>query len=121
MAALGIGPSIVGLDAGAPAASELIVATGLHAGQPAVDIVIAGPEERSNRRRVNKLPPCPQAAGVATDVAAGPGPYPDHQRRRRRRLVDRRWPPQVGRYGRRRDNRSKRDACEETLFHLIPL
>ena len=56
MAALGVGPSIVGLDAGHLAASELIITTGLHTGQPAVDIVIAGPEERSNRRRVNKLP-----------------------------------------------------------------
>ena len=118
MAGLGVGPSIVALDANHPAASELIIATGLHAAQPAVDVVIAGLGQRS----INKLLPCPQTADVAADVAAGPGPYldrDDHRRLGRRRRVDR--PPQVGRDGGGRDQCSKCDACEERLLHSVPL
>src|SRR5262245_22793789 len=121
MTALGAGPSVVALDADYPATSELIIATGLDAGQPAVDVVIAGPEERTNRGNVNQFPSRPQATQMAADVAAGP--WRDEYsrgRRSRRRPVNRRW-PQVGSDGGGRNQRSKCEACEEGFLHDVPL
>src|SRR5215813_2730842 len=87
MAALGIGPGIVALDADHKAAGELIVATGLRAAQPAVQRVLAErlPVKRAAGRTHDPvLRLRPHSARMAADVAAAPAP----NRNDRRRLVD---------------------------------
>ena len=89
MAALSIGPGIVALDADHEAAGKLIVATGLHAAEPALRLMSAErlAEKSAAGRADDPLGlPGPQAAHMAADVAAGPAP--NRNDRRRRCLVD---------------------------------
>jgi len=89
MAALGIGPGLVALDADHKAASKLIIATGLHAANPAIRIMSAErlAEKIAAGRPDNPLLLLgPQAARMAAHVAAGPAPNRDD---RRRYLIDR--------------------------------
>src|SRR5262249_16124929 len=117
MAALGIGPGIVALDADHKAAGELIVATGLRAAQPAVQRVFAErlPVKRAAGRAHDPvLRLRPQTARMAADVAAAPAP----NRNDRRRLVD--GKAHVGR-DRRTRQRDQRGRCEqESPHHLAP-
>ena len=116
MAALGIGPGIVALDADHEAAGELIVATGLHAAKPAIDMVSAQrlAEKIAAGRPVGPILLGPQAAGMAAEEAAAPAP---NRHNWRRRLVDGR--AHVGR-GRWTHQRHQRDRSEEEFPHDAP-
>src|SRR5215813_404204 len=95
VAALGIGPGIVALDADHKAAGELIVATGLRAAKPAVQRVFAerlAVKSAAGRAHDPVLRLRPQTAGMAADVAAAPAP---NRNDRRRCLIARQ--PHVGR------------------------
>src|SRR5262249_36348663 len=117
MAALGIGPGIVALDADHKAAGELIVATGLRAAQPAVQRVFTERlpvESAAGRAHDPVLRLRPQTARMAADVAAAPAP----NRNDRRRLVD--GKAHVGR-DRRTRQRDQRGRCEQEFpHHLAP-
>ena len=85
MAALGIGPAIVAHHANHDAAGELVVAAGLHASDPIIEIM---PSERLAVEIAARgahdpfLALGPQAACVATDIAAGEAPSGSDRRRR---------------------------------------
>src|SRR5207245_8305412 len=85
MAAFGIGPGIVALDADHEAAGELIVATGLRPAKPAVQGVFAerlAVKSAAGRAHGPVLRLRPQTAGMAADVAAAPAPNRNDRRRR---------------------------------------
>src|SRR5260221_4293179 len=86
MAAFGIGPGIVALDADHEAAGKLIVAPGLLAAKPAVQRVFAerlAVKSAAGRAHDPILRLRPQTAGMAADEAATPAP----NRNDRRRLI----------------------------------
>src|SRR5262249_6905318 len=118
VAALGIGPGIVALNADHKAAGKLIVATDLGAADEAMLIVFAerlavkgaagGAHDPVLLRR-------PQAARMAAEEAARPAPSRDD---RRRWLIA--WQPHVGR-DRRAYQRNHRGRCDQDFpHHLAP-
>src|SRR6266403_4153339 len=116
LAALGVRPGIVALDADEEAAGKLIVAAGLRAAEPAVRLVSAErlAEKGAARRAHNPVfLPRPQAARMAADIAVGPTP----NRGERRRLIDRR--EYVGADGwideRNQSGRRKQDFAHENV------
>src|SRR5262245_46993379 len=95
MAALGVGPSIVALDADDQAARQLIGATGLHATNPAFRVMTAERLAKmiaAGRPDGPVLTGGPESAHMAASVAATPAP---NRNGRRRRLAHRN--PSVGR------------------------
>src|SRR4051794_26479820 len=116
MAAGGIGPGIVALDADDEAAGKLIVATGLHAAEPAVRLMSAEPraEKIAAGREVGPVLLGPQAARMAAYEAAAPVP---RRHQRRRRLVDR--SAHVGR-DRRTRQRDQRSRSQQEFPHDAP-
>src|SRR5260221_11197779 len=84
MAAFGIGPGIVALDADHEAAGELIVAPGLRAAKPTVQRVFAeglAVKSAAGRAHDPVLRLRPHTACMAADVAAAPAPNRDDRRR----------------------------------------
>src|SRR5215831_14413096 len=117
VAALGIGPGIVALDADHKAAGKLVVAAGLRAAKPAVQRVFAerlAVKRAAGRAHDPVLRLRPQTAGMAADVAAAPAP----NRNDRRRLMD--GKAHVGR-DRRTRQCDQRGRCEQEFpHHLAP-
>src|ERR1700730_543512 len=74
-AGAGIGPIIVTLDTEYPGA-DLVVATNLATGQPAVDILAA-----VRKALVRPILLGPQATDIAADIASGPTEGRGHHRR----------------------------------------
>src|SRR5262249_15424669 len=117
VAALGIGPGIVALDADHKAAGKLVVAAGLRAAKPAVQRVFAerlAVKRAAGRAHDPVLRLRPQTARMAADVAAAPAP----NRNERGRLID--GKAHVGR-DRRAHQRNQRGRCEQEFpHHLAP-
>src|SRR5215470_1853328 len=118
VAAFGIRPGIVALDADHEAAGELIVATGLGAADEAMLIVLAerlAKKIAAGRAHDPVLLRGPQTARMAAEIAAAPAPNRDD---RRRRLID--GKAHVGR-ARRARQRNQRGRCEQEFpHHLAP-
>src|SRR5262245_24868487 len=118
VAAFGVRPGVVALDADHEAAGKLIVATGLGAADEAMLIVL--PERLAKKIAAGRAhDPVflrgPQTARMAAEVAAAPAPDRDD---RRRRLVDRK--AHVGR-ARWSYQRNQRGRCEQEFpHHLAP-
>src|SRR6516162_2343472 len=118
VAALGIRPGIVALNADHKAAGELIVATDLGAADEAMLIVFAerlAVKGAAGGAHDPVLLRGPQTARVAAEEAARPAPSRDD---RRRRLVA--WQAHVGR-DRRASERNQRGRCDQDFpHHLAP-
>src|SRR5262249_14549872 len=117
VAAFGVRPGVVALDADHEAAGKLIVATGLGAADEAMLIVLAerlAEKIAAGRAHNPVLLRGPQAARMAADVAAAPAP----NRNERGRLID--GKAHVGR-ARRAHQRNQRGRCEQEFpHHLAP-
>src|SRR5262249_12060335 len=109
VAALGVRPGIVALDADHEAAGKLIVATGLRTADPAMLIMFAerlAEKIAAGRAHDPVLLRGPQSARMPHEVAAAPAPNRDG---RRRCLID--WKAHVGR-DRWTHQRNQRGRCE---------
>src|SRR5262245_30094000 len=117
VAAFGVRPGIVALDADHEAAGKVIVATGLGAANPAMLIVLAerlAEKIAAGRAHDPVFLRGPQTARMAAEVAAAPAPNRDD----RRRLID--GKAHVGR-ARRSHQRNQRGRCEQEFpHHLAP-
>src|SRR6266700_6637283 len=114
VAALGIRPGIVALNADHEAAGKLIVATGLRTADPAMLIVLAerlAKKIAAGRAHDPVFLRGPQTARMAAEVAAAPAPDRDG---RRRRLID--GKAHVGR-ARWAHQRNQRGRCEQEFPH----
>ena len=96
--AFDVGSQSVAFDADHPIGRELIITAHLAAAKEAACITRDGNSGRECR--VRGCLPTPSATHVAADVAAGPSEDGNRRDDRRRRLVDRRPPAQVGGVGR---------------------
>src|SRR5262249_46977000 len=118
MAAFGIRPGIVALDADYEAAAKLIVATGLGAANQAMLIVLAerlAEKIAAGRAHDPVFLRGPQTPRMAAKVAAAPAPNRDG---RRRRLVDGKAHVGRDRWARQRNQRG--GAEQEFPHHLAP-
>src|SRR6266542_3604741 len=114
VAALGIRPGMVALNADYKAAGKLIVATGLPPADEAMLIVLAerlAVKSAAGGAHDPVLLRGPQAARMAAEEAARPAPSRDD---RRRCLID--WKPHVGR-DRWAYQRNQRGRCDQEFPH----
>src|SRR6516162_2581790 len=114
VAALGVCPGIVALNADHKAAGKLIVTTGLGAANPAMLIVLAerlAEKIAAGRAHDPVFLRGPQTARMAAEIAAAPAPNRDD---RRRCLI--KWKPHVGRDRRARE-RNQRGRCDQEFPH----